>query len=47
MDIHRASYAEHLRSEKHSENLRQDDIIIPNWLFKREETPTKNENQKI
>ena len=27
-DVHRASYAKHLRSKKRLENIRQDDIII-------------------
>ena len=37
IDVHRASYAKHLRSKKHLENIRQDDIIIPEWLIKEEQ----------
>ena len=33
VDVHRASYAKHLRSKKHLENLMQNDMIIPEWLF--------------
>ena len=40
-DFHRASYAKHLRSKKHSENTRQDDIIIPEWLSKEEQGPIR------
>ena len=32
-DIHRASYIEHLRSKKHLENIKQNEMIIPEWLF--------------
>ena len=39
--IHRASYAKHLRSKKHLENIRQDKNFIPEWLFKEEQTPIK------
>ena len=31
--VHRASYAEHLRSRKHLENEKQNELIIPEWLF--------------
>ena len=34
IDVDRASYAKHLRSKKLLENVRQGDIIIPEWLFK-------------
>ena len=33
IDVHRASHAKNLRSKKHLENVRQDDMIIPDWLF--------------
>ena len=45
--VHRASYAKHLRSEKHLENIRQDDLVIPEWLFKEEEEPVKNKITKV
>ena len=32
-NVHRASYAKHLGSEKHLENLKQDDINLSKWLF--------------
>ena len=33
VDVHGASYAKHLRSEKHLENIKQNEMIIPEWLF--------------
>ena len=44
--VHRASYAKHLRSEKHLENIKQDEIIIVQWLFKGEQTPLKIKSKK-
>ena len=40
-DVHRASYAKHLRSKKHLEKIRQDDIILPELLFKEEQEHIK------
>ena len=34
VDIHRASYNKHMRSKKHIFNIKQNEIIIPEWLFK-------------
>ena len=31
--VHRASYAKHLRSKTHLENIKQNEMIIPEWLF--------------
>ena len=33
VDVHRASYVKHLRNKKHLENMIQNAIIIPEWLF--------------
>ena len=33
VDVHRASYVKHLRSKKHLENIKQNEMIIPEWLF--------------
>ena len=33
IDVHRASYIKHMRSKKHFENTKQDEMIIPEWLF--------------
>ena len=33
IDVHRASYVKHLRSKKHIENIKQNVMIIPEWLF--------------
>ena len=37
----------HLKSIKHLENLKQNEMITPEWLFKEEQTPIKNEIQKV
>ena len=34
IDIHRASYVKHLRSKYHLENEKQNEMIIPDWLYK-------------
>ena len=34
VDVHRASYMKHLRSKKHIENIKQNEMIIPEWLFR-------------
>ena len=46
VNVHRASFVKHLRSEKHLENEKQIEIIIPEWLFKEEQTPIKNKIEK-
>ena len=46
IDVHRASYGKHLISKKHLEKIRQNDIIIPEWLLKEEQTPIKKKNKK-
>ena len=33
VDVHRASYVKHLRSKKHLENEKQNEMIIPECLF--------------
>ena len=43
VDVHRASFAKHLKSKKHSENLKEDNMIIPEWIFKQ---PIENKNKK-
>ena len=44
VDVHRASYSKHMRSKKHIENMKQDEMIIPEWLFKE---PIENKIEKI
>ena len=43
-DVHRASYAKHLRSKKHIENIKQSQMIIPEWLF---QEPVENKIKKL
>ena len=44
VDVHRASYIKHLRSKKHMENMKQNEMIIPEWIFKE---PIENKINKI
>ena len=44
IDVHRASYAKHLRSKKHLENEKLIELIIPEWLF---QEPVENKINKI
>ena len=34
VDVQRALYVKHLRSQKHLENEKQNEMIIPKWLCK-------------
>ena len=43
-DVHRASFAKHNKSKKHLENKKQDEMIIPTWLFRE---PIENKIKKI
>ena len=33
IDVHRASYVKHLRSKKHLEIEKQNEMILPEWFF--------------
>ena len=44
VNVHRASYIKHLRSKKHLENMKQNEMIIPDWLFRE---PVENKIKKI
>ena len=43
-DVHRASYVKHLRSKTHLENMKQNEVIIPEWLF---QEPVEKKIKKI
>ena len=43
IDVHRASYVKHLRSKEHSENKKQNEMIIPEWLL---QEPIENKIKK-
>ena len=47
VNVHRASSVKHLRSKKHLENIEQNEMITPEWLFKEEQTPNKKKTQKV
>ena len=42
IDVHRAFHAKYLRTKKHLESIREDEIIIPEGLIKEEYKPVKN-----
>ena len=44
INVHRASYNKHLRSKKHLENIKHNEMIIPEWLFKE---PIENKIKNI
>ena len=41
VNVHRASYVKQLRSKKHLEIIKQNEMIIPEWLFKQEQTSVR------
>ena len=47
VDVHRESMQKHLRSKRHLENIKQNDMIIPEWFFKEEQEPFKKQIKKI
>ena len=47
LNVHRASMQKHSRSIKHLENEKQNQMIIPEWLFKEEQAPIKNKINKV
>ena len=44
VDVHRASYIKHLKSKKHIENMKKNEMIIPEWLS---QGPIENKVNKI
>ena len=47
VNVHRASMQKHLRSKKHLKNIEQNEMIIPDWVFKQDQTPIKKKIQKL
>ena len=47
VNLHGASFAKHLGSKKHLENVIQNEMIIPEWFFREEKSPIKKKIQKI
>ena len=45
--VHRASMQKHLRSKRRLENIKQNEMILPEWLFKEERTPIRKKIQKV
>ena len=46
VNVHRASFVKHLRSKKHLERIEQNEMIIPDWLYKEERSPIKKKDTK-
>ena len=46
-NVLRASFVKHLISKKHLEIIEQNEMIIPEWLFKEERSPIKKKMQKV
>ena len=44
VDVHRASYAKHLRSKKHLESEKLSEMLLPEWLF---QEPIESKINKI
>ena len=47
VNVHRASYVKHLRSKKPLENIKQNEMIIAEGLFKEEQKPIQKKIQKV
>ena len=47
VNVHRALFVKHLRSKKQLSKIEQNEMIIPDWLFKEERFPIKKKIQKI
>ena len=42
VNVHRATIQKHLRSKKHLEKIKQNEMIIPERLFKQKQARMKN-----
>ena len=47
LNVHRASMQKHLRSKKHLEKIKQNETIVPEWLFKEERSLIKKKIQNV
>ena len=43
INVHRSSFVKHLRSKKHLEIENQNELILPEWLFKEEQALIKKQ----
>ena len=46
VNVHRASFAKHLGSKKHLENVERNEMIIPAWFSKGEKSSVKKKDTK-
>ena len=46
VNVHRTSYVKHLR-KKHIENIKQNEMNIPEWIYKEEQTLIQKKIQKL
>ena len=47
LNVQRASFVRHLKSKKHSENIKQYEMIIPEWLIKEQQARIKKQIKKL
>ena len=47
VNVHRASFVKHLRIKKHLKNIEKKEMILPEWLFSKGQTPSKKKIQKV
>ena len=47
VNVHRTTILKHLRSKKHLKTIKQNEMIIPEWFFKQEQTPIKNKVKNV
>ena len=47
VNVHRGSFLEHLKVKNDLENIEQNEMIIPEWLFKEEQAPIKKQIENI
>ena len=47
VNVHRASFVNHLRSRKHLENIEQNEMRYQNGFFKEEKAPIRKKIQKV
>ena len=47
VNVQRISFVKHLRSKKHLENEKQNEMIIPQWFLEEEQAPIKNKIKKV
>ena len=47
VNVHIGSFVKHLRSKELLENIKENEMIIPEWLFEEEQAPIENKIKKV